>query len=155
VELFAREGAKVAFTGRRQALGVALQNRLCSAIAPDCAFFIEADHAKPGTLHYRHRHKVFFFAFSSCGLYSTKVLLDDCKKAVASTIEHYGQIDILFNNAGIVLLGRTAEETSEEEWAEVMNLNVTAVWRMSKEVIPHFRYLPFPLPFYSTQRFGR
>ena len=74
---------------------------------------------------------------------------------MASTIEHYGQIDILFNNAGIVLLGRTAEETSEEEWAEVMNLNVTAVWRMSKEVIPHFRYLPFPLPFYSTQRFGR
>ncbi len=39
----------------------------------------------------------------------------------------FGRIDILFNNAGRVG-GGTAETTSEEQWAEIMLLNVTGVW---------------------------
>ena len=41
----------------------------------------------------------------------------------------------LFNNAGIVTSG-TAETTSDEVWNETMLVNVTAVWRMSRLVIP-------------------
>jgi hypothetical protein len=47
----------------------------------------------------------------------------------------YGRIDGLFNNAGAGL-GGTAESTSEDDWAQVVALNVTAVWRMCKAVIP-------------------
>ncbi len=64
--------------------------------------------------------------------------LADCERAVAETIRQFGRIDILFNNAGVVTNG-TAESTSEEDWQYLMNLNVTAVWRMSRLVLPHMR----------------
>jgi NAD(P)-dependent dehydrogenase (short-subunit alcohol dehydrogenase family) len=65
-------------------------------------------------------------------------LVEDCERAIRTTLDAFGRIDILFNNAGIVTL-RTAEETSEEEWEHTMALNVTAVWRMSKLVLPVMR----------------
>ncbi len=64
--------------------------------------------------------------------------IDDCQLAVSETLSHYGRIDILFNNAGIVVTG-TAESTTDEDWNDTMLLNVTAVWRMSKLVIPVMR----------------
>lgn len=57
---------------------------------------------------------------------------------VAAIITRHGRIHGLFNNAGVVL-GGTAENTSEQDWATVMALNVTAVWRMCKAVLPHMR----------------
>lgn len=63
---------------------------------------------------------------------------EDCQKTVEAALGEFGRIDILFNNAGIVTSG-TAETTSEEVWRETMEINVTAVWRMSKLVIPHMK----------------
>jgi NAD(P)-dependent dehydrogenase (short-subunit alcohol dehydrogenase family) len=53
-------------------------------------------------------------------------------------LSEFGRIDILFNNAGIVTSG-TAETTSEAVWSETLAINVTAVWRMCKLVLPHMR----------------
>jgi NAD(P)-dependent dehydrogenase (short-subunit alcohol dehydrogenase family) len=61
-----------------------------------------------------------------------------CARSVEETLAAFGRIDILFNNAGIVLFG-TAEETSEPGWEAAFRLNVTAVWRMSKLVLPMMR----------------
>ncbi len=47
----------------------------------------------------------------------------DCERSVEETLAAYGRIDILFNNAGIVLSG-TAETTTEAEWDETFLLNV-------------------------------
>jgi meso-butanediol dehydrogenase / (S,S)-butanediol dehydrogenase / diacetyl reductase len=66
----------------------------------------------------------------------TKV--EDCVRVVAETLRVFYRIDILFNNAGIVTKG-TAETTSEEDWADTLAINVIAVWRMSRLVIPHMR----------------
>jgi meso-butanediol dehydrogenase / (S,S)-butanediol dehydrogenase / diacetyl reductase len=66
------------------------------------------------------------------------LVLEDCVNAVAKVMNLWGSIDVLFNNAGIVTHG-TAETTSEETWTLTMNLNVTAVWRMSKLVLPIMR----------------
>ncbi|HET6598169.1 MAG TPA: glucose 1-dehydrogenase [Anaerolineales bacterium] len=63
---------------------------------------------------------------------------EDCSRVVERTLAEFGCIDILFNNAGIVTSG-TAETTSEESWNETFAINVTAVWRMSKQVLPHMR----------------
>jgi NAD(P)-dependent dehydrogenase (short-subunit alcohol dehydrogenase family) len=63
---------------------------------------------------------------------------DDCEQSVRTVLEAMGRIDILFNNAGIVVSG-SAEETSEQDWEDTMQLNVTAVWRMSRLVIPVMR----------------
>lgn len=105
---FAQEGARVAFTGRRQALGDALADEL-KAYSVE-ARFIPADHSR----------------------------LEDCERVMQEVIAEFGRIDILFNNAGIVTRG-TAEETSEVDWAYTMDLNVTAVWRMSRLALPHMR----------------
>ena len=59
-------------------------------------------------------------------------------QAVAAMLARHGRIDGLFNSAGVVL-GGTAESTSEQDWATVLALNVTAVWRMCKAVIPALR----------------
>jgi NAD(P)-dependent dehydrogenase (short-subunit alcohol dehydrogenase family) len=63
---------------------------------------------------------------------------EDCSRVVEQTFTEFGRIDILFNNAGIVTSG-TAETTTEETWNETFAVNVTAVWRMSKLVLPHMR----------------
>ncbi|MBM4425807.1 MAG: glucose 1-dehydrogenase [Chloroflexi bacterium] len=63
---------------------------------------------------------------------------EDCQRVVDVALKEFGCIDILFNNAGIVTKG-TAETTSEETWQATININVTAVWRMSKLVIPHMK----------------
>jgi hypothetical protein len=62
----------------------------------------------------------------------------DCSRVVERTVSEFGRVDILFNNAGIVTSG-TAETTSEEVWNDTLAINVTAVWRMCKLVIPHMK----------------
>jgi NAD(P)-dependent dehydrogenase (short-subunit alcohol dehydrogenase family) len=61
-----------------------------------------------------------------------------CSRVVERTLAEFGRLDILFNNAGIVTSG-TAETTTEEVWNATLAINVTAVWRMSKLVLPHMR----------------
>lgn len=63
---------------------------------------------------------------------------DNCSRVVEQTLAQFGQADILFNNAGIVTHG-TAETTSDEVWNETIAINISAVWRMSKLVIPIMR----------------
>jgi NAD(P)-dependent dehydrogenase (short-subunit alcohol dehydrogenase family) len=60
---------------------------------------------------------------------------DDCSRVVERTLSEFSRVDILFNNAGIVTSG-TAETTSDEVWNDTFAINVTAVWRMCKLVIP-------------------
>lgn len=71
-------------------------------------------------------------------IYADHTQSADCERCVAETVTLYGRIDILFNNAGIVTKG-TAETTSWKTWQATMDLNVTAVWQMSRLVLPHFR----------------
>ena len=60
---------------------------------------------------------------------------EDCQNAVEQTILAFGGLDILFNNAGII---RRADvvHTTEEEWDQVMAVNVKSVFLMSKYAIP-------------------
>ena len=64
--------------------------------------------------------------------------LEDCQRVVDVAINEFGQIDILFNNAGIVTNG-TADSISEDVWRDTLNINVTAVWQMCKLVIPEMK----------------
>lgn len=66
------------------------------------------------------------------------LMAEDCQRVVDVALKEFGRIDILFNNAGIVTKG-TAETTSDEVWQSTLDINVTAVWRMSKLVLPHMK----------------
>jgi NAD(P)-dependent dehydrogenase (short-subunit alcohol dehydrogenase family) len=51
-------------------------------------------------------------------------------------LDAYGGVDILFNNAGVLLFG-TILETQEEAWNRLMSINLNGVYLCSKAVIPH------------------
>jgi NAD(P)-dependent dehydrogenase (short-subunit alcohol dehydrogenase family) len=64
--------------------------------------------------------------------------LEDCQRVVGTALKEFNQIDILFNNAGIVTKG-TADTTTEDVWQDTLNINVTAVWHMCKLVLPQMK----------------
>jgi NAD(P)-dependent dehydrogenase (short-subunit alcohol dehydrogenase family) len=100
-DLFAREGASVAITGRNEARGHAVTARLLQSGGK--AMFLRTDVRKA----------------------------DECKRAVAETLRSFGQLDILFNNAG-VFFPHTAPECSEEEWDLQIDINLKGTFLMSK-----------------------
>lgn len=57
---------------------------------------------------------------------------------VQTALEAYGRIDILINNAGLLAKGN-AEETTDAQWDQIMNVNLAAVFRLSRAVIPALR----------------
>jgi len=61
----------------------------------------------------------------------------DCERMVARTEEAYGHLDVLFNNAGIMLGDDgDAMSTSEETWDRTMAVNLKGVWLGCKYGIP-------------------
>lgn len=62
----------------------------------------------------------------------------DAKNMVDETVTRLGGIDILFNNAGIYL-EKTAEETTEAEWDQIIDVNLKGTFLVSKFAIPHMR----------------
>ena len=60
---------------------------------------------------------------------------------VAATIEKYGGVDVLVNNAGLYggLSGGRAEDIDEGEWDRCMAVNVKGVWNCCRAVIPQMR----------------
>ena len=54
------------------------------------------------------------------------------------TLKTYERLDIVFNNAGIVIPGRM-NNTTPEEWDRTMSVNVRGVFLLSKFAIPHLK----------------
>ena len=60
---------------------------------------------------------------------------DDVHRIVDRAMAAHGRVDVLVNNAGICF-HRPALEVPDEEFAEVFEVNVTGLWRMSRAVAP-------------------
>src|SRR5690625_4808711 len=62
---------------------------------------------------------------------------DDVEKMVQHTIDTYGRLDILFNNAGINSDEKKLPDVSLEEWQKAFDLNATGMFLGMKIAIPH------------------
>src|ERR1700690_666878 len=63
---------------------------------------------------------------------------DEIARVVDRTVVHFGGLDVLLNNAGVLHIG-TAEQITEKQWDETFNVNVRGLWLLSRAVLPHLR----------------
>lgn len=102
---FAAEGASVAITGRNTERGEQVVEDI--AAKGGDALFIRSD------------------------VRNSK----ECRHAVEQTLERFGRIDVLFNNAG-VFHPKSVPDCTEEEWDETIDSSLKGAFLMSKYVLP-------------------
>lgn len=59
-------------------------------------------------------------------------------RAVAQAFAHFGEVNVLVNNAGVLHMG-TAEQISEDQWDQTFDTNVKGLWLLSRAILPHLR----------------
>jgi len=64
--------------------------------------------------------------------------LDKYQDVISSVVERFGNIDVLVNNVGGGKFGETIEETTIEQWNEMMTLNMSSTYFMSQAALKHF-----------------
>lgn len=62
----------------------------------------------------------------------------DWRRAISATVARFGKLDILVNNAGVAVWG-TLEDTTDQDWNLVMDVNVKGVFLGTKTAIPEMR----------------
>lgn len=72
------------------------------------------------------------------GYYPNLNDVKEVEETVEKIIQEYGKIDILVNNAGISA-NKKIENTTYEEFEKIINLNVNAIFNMTKAVVPYMR----------------
>ena len=103
---FAEEGAAVVITGRRQA---------------------ELDRVMSGIRHNNGK------GLAVAGSVTDELHVRD---VMQRTLDSFGRIDILINNAGIGDFGKRIHETEDATWATLLDVNLTGVFRMTRAVVP-------------------
>src|SRR5579884_216593 len=103
--LFAREGAKVVVADLKEVQGQETVRQITAAGGE--AIFVRTD-----------------------------VRLDaDVRDLVATAVQRFGKLDVLYNNAGIAVEG-TVVETSPEDWERVLDVNLASIYRGCHFAIP-------------------
>ena len=62
---------------------------------------------------------------------------DALKTAVDGGVEQLGRLDIVVANAGIGNGGQTLDKTSERDWQDMIDVNLSGVWKTVKAAVPH------------------
>ena len=106
--LFAREGAKVVCCDIQETISPRI-DRLIKEKEGGQAVFATIDVTKP----------------------------EDCERMVKIALHSFGDVDILYNNAGAGIR-KKVHEHSDEEWQFVLDTNLNAMFRGARAVLPHF-----------------
>jgi NAD(P)-dependent dehydrogenase (short-subunit alcohol dehydrogenase family) len=63
---------------------------------------------------------------------------EDIDRIVSTAARHFGKLNVLVNNAGVLHAG-TSEQVTEAQWNETFNVNVRGVWLLSRASLPYMR----------------
>ena len=61
---------------------------------------------------------------------------EECDELVADTVDEFGEIDCLVNNAGIIIRGN-ATDLSDDDWRETMTVNLDVPFFLSRAALPY------------------
>ena len=66
---------------------------------------------------------------------------EDCARVIEAAVQAHGGVDVLFNNAGVgtMVVGGTVETISLEHWDLAQDVNVRAIYLVSRAAVPHLR----------------
>ncbi|MCO5230666.1 MAG: SDR family oxidoreductase [Chitinophagales bacterium] len=73
---------------------------------------------------------------------SNVAALEEVQSFIADSLQNFGHIDMIFNNAGIALGKKTLLELSYPEWERIMGVNLWGVIYGTKEALPHLMKRP-------------
>lgn len=104
---FAKLGANVALIGRNQQRGVQLENELK-----------------------QHGVNVSFIACDVSNLKQVETM-------VAQVGKSFGRVDVLFNNAGVMLPSMEIERMPVETWQETFNININGIFYVTRSIKPY------------------
>ena len=62
-----------------------------------------------------------------------------CREIVKKTIDTFGKIDILINNAGVQYQSNTLDEISDEQFDRTMKVNIYGMFYLTREVLPYLQ----------------
>lgn len=110
VRVFVESGARVVFCARGGAAGAVLEEELNRA-GPGSCTFVSCDISKE----------------------------EDIKRLISSTVQLHGHIDCLVNNAGWHPPHKPTDDTTAEEFRELLNLNLVSYFLTSKYALPYLR----------------
>lgn len=64
---------------------------------------------------------------------------EHCRNLIASTVEAFGGIDVLVNNAARQGYFESIEEIPDEEWEKTLAVNISAMFYLTKAAVPHMK----------------
>jgi NAD(P)-dependent dehydrogenase (short-subunit alcohol dehydrogenase family) len=130
LDLISLDGKAAVITGAASGIGLGTAKRLAQAAASIALLDIDESAGEKAVQEIgKIGGKALFYR---CDVTSNS----DCKKTTENVIQEFGRIDILFNNAGIIIRKNIVDLT-EEEWDEVLNVNLKAIYLLSHHVIPY------------------
>jgi NAD(P)-dependent dehydrogenase (short-subunit alcohol dehydrogenase family) len=59
------------------------------------------------------------------------------KTIIPKAVEEFGKVDVLVNNAAFQMSHDTLDEVSDEEWDHTVAVNLSAMFTLTKDAIPH------------------
>jgi 3-oxoacyl-[acyl-carrier protein] reductase len=63
----------------------------------------------------------------------------EVRRMIDMTIDHFGKLDILFNNAGIGMTWADLEEIEEDTWDKIMSVNLKSMFLAAKYAVPFMK----------------
>lgn len=130
-------GKTALVTGGAQGIGLAIAKRLANDGAKVAIFDINEEKARASADDMKEQ------GLTVLSGYVDVVSLDSIKTMLKKTVDTFGALDIVVNNAGI-LSSTPVQQITEDEWDRIMAVNLKGVFFVSQLAFPYLKERPQP-----------